>query len=132
MKTTISLLVVLAFLFVGCTDLSITQITNPSDVAVGMSEPVEPAEPGSSCSITLEPSSITVAVGKQVHVLVTARCDGQEVPSADITASVNDKTVLRFAGRTDRTLTFEGLAVGETDVIVTASRAQASLVATVT
>ncbi len=90
-----------------------------------------PAPTGQAGSVILSPDSITLSVGQTVSILVTARENGQEIPSANITVNVlpddRGETIARFAGQTDRTIQIEGLAAGETEAIVTASGFQASL-----
>lgn len=120
--------------FVGCLELP-TVPPAPVDIAIainlGDALPTENPTSGQVGSVTLSPPSITLAVGQIVNVTVTARSSGQEIPSSDITVAVlpdsNGLTIARFAGRTDRTIQIEGLIVGTTEAIVSASGFQASL-----
>ncbi len=121
--------------FVGCLDLPTAPPPAPVDIDIDINFADTPAPeetpPSSTGSVTLSPTSITIAVGQVVNVTVTARSSGQEIPSSDITVNILDDTIARFAGRTDRTIQIQGLAVGETEAIVTASGSQASLPITV-
>lgn len=128
------LFVVLAFLLVGCTD--VTQIVNPSDVVVGPqpTEPTPPTTPGPGIAgtVTLEPPSIELDVGQTVFVTVTVRdSGGQDVPSENISVNILNTSVLRLTEIDGRIIALEGLTAGVTSVIVTASGLQTSLVATV-
>ena len=126
----IALIALIAATFLGCT--TPTTPAGPdirNEITINFAEvPAETGAPtGPAGSVTLSEESITVAVGRTVNVEVTARENGQEIPSANITVNILDKTIARFAGRTDRTIQIEGLAAGKTEAIVTAAGFQASL-----
>ena len=118
----------------ACTEVS--QVVSPSPVDVSVSGPAsttrETPTPASNGTISLEPSSIEVQVGKNVAVMVIVRDDnGVEVPSENISVSIIDKTLVRLVEIDNRILTFGGLAEGQTSVIISASGLQASLDVTV-
>ena len=118
----------------ACTE--VTQTIQPSGVDVSVSGPASATEetstPASGGTITLEPSSIEVQVGKNVNVMVIVRDDnGVEVPSENISVSIVDKTLVRLVEIDNRIITFGGLAEGQTSVIISASGLQASLGVTV-
>ncbi len=118
----------------ACTE--VTQTIQPSGVDVSVSGPAsttgETPTPASNGTITLEPSSIEVQVGKNVAVMVIVRdVNGVEVPSENISVSIIDKTLVRLFEIDNRIITFGGLAEGQTSVIISASGLQASLDVTV-
>ena len=118
----------------ACTEVS--QVVSPSPVDVSVSSPASTADetptPASNGTITLEPSSIEVQVEKNVAVMVIVRdANGVEVPSENISVSIVDKTLVRLVEIDNRIITFGGLAVGQTAVIISASGLQASLDVTV-
>ncbi len=119
----------------ACTE--VTQTIQPSPVDVSVSGPAsttgETPTPASGGTITLEPSSIEVQVGKNVAVMVIVRnANGVEVPSENISVSIVDKTLVRLVEIDNRIIiTFGGLAEGQTSVLISASGLQASLDATV-
>ncbi len=129
-------MILFATLFlVGCFETPTATTPAPVDIDIDISfgeTPPEETPPSSAVSVALSPTSITAAVGQVVNVTVTARENGQEIPSSNITVSILDATIARFAGRTDRTIQIQGLAVGTTEAIVTAAGAQATLPITVT
>ena len=116
----------------ACTEVTQTIQPSPVDVSVGNpdsgSEPEEPKPSPSGGTITLEPSSLEVQVGKNVHVMVIVRDgNGVEAPSENISVSIIDKTLVRLVEIDNRVITFGGLAAGETSVLISASGLQASL-----
>ena len=132
-RETIGALVALVFLVVGCTE--VTQTIEPSPVDVNITTPTTPPEPsspdnpGPSGTITLDPPRGSVAVGKNLNVMVIVRDpNGVEVPSENLSVNIADKTVLRLNEIDGRVLQFEGVAVGTTSVIVSASGLQTSIV----
>ena len=136
MKSLIAALYVAILL--ACTQ--VTQTVGPTTVgAAGQSpEASKPAaaiapSPPASGSISLEPDSITAAVGDTAYVKVIVT-DGQgvEVDSKSITASIADTSILRDTGVDARTISFIGVKAGTTSVIISASGLQASLTAIVT
>ena len=134
MKALISALFMGAIL-VACTD--VTQIVGPTTVVDAGKSPAPEATVASSSpvsgTISLDPDSITVPVGGTVHIkVVVTDPAGAEVDSVSITASVSDKSVLRYTGTDARTASFLGLKEGTTSVIISASSLQASITATVT
>lgn len=128
-------LFILGFYTVGC---EFAQTTHPSSVNVTISEGEEGVEtgeevPGESGTITLDPPSGTVAVGKTLNVMVVVRdANGTEVPSENISVNILDKTVVSLTEIDGRILAFSGVSPGVTSVIVTASGLQTSMVITVT
>ncbi len=114
----------------ACTE--VTQTIQPSGVDVSVSGPASTTgettpTPASNGTITLEPSSIEVQVGKNVAVMVIVRdANGVEVPSENISVSI-DKTLVRLVEIDNRVITFGGLAVGKTSILISASALQASL-----
>lgn len=137
MRLLIAALSVSAFLILACTE--VTQTTGPTTVESGEAAPesrpaetISPASPASG-TLSLEPDSIAVAVGKTVYVkVIVTDAQGVEVDSEAITSSVADTSVLKYTGTDARTISFVGVSVGSTSVIISASGLQASLVATVT
>ncbi len=118
----------------ACTE--VTQTIQPSPVDVSVSGPASTTEetptPASNGTISLEPSSIEVQVGKNVAVMVIVRdTNGVEVPSENISVSIIDKTLVRLVEIDNRIITFGGLAAGQTSIIISASGLQASLDVTV-
>ena len=114
----------------GCTE--VTQTIQPSPVDVSVSSPASTAgetpTPASNGTITLEPSSIEVQVGKNVAVMVIVRdANGVEVPSENISVSIIDKMLVRLVEIDNRIITFGGLAAGKTSILISASGLQASL-----
>ena len=89
-------------------------------------------------TIMLEPSSLTMAVGKTRFVrVIIMNSLGVELPSVDITVAIADTDILRFDGADGRTLSFYGLSTGkanfiDTEAVITASGLQASLPVRVT
>ena len=119
----------------ACTEVS--QVVSPSPVDVSVSSPASTTgettpTPASNGTITLEPSSIEVQVGKNVAVMVIVRdANGVEVPSENISVSIIDKTLVRLVEIDNRVITFGGLAEGQTSILISASGLQASLDVTV-
>ncbi len=118
----------------ACTE--VTQTIQPSPVDVSVSGPAsttgETTTPASNGTITLEPSSIEVQVGKNVAVMVIVRdANGVEVPSENISVSIIDKTLVRLVEIDNRIITFGGIAAGQTSILISASGFQASLDANV-
>ena len=114
----------------GCTE--VTQTIQPSPVDVSVSSPASTAgetpTPASNGTITLEPSSIEVQVGKNVAVMVIVRdANGVEAPSENISVSIIDKMLVRLVEIDNRIITFGGLAAGKTSILISASGLQASL-----
>ncbi len=119
----------------ACTE--VTQTIQPSGVDVSVATPSSDSGPnetssGTNGTITLEPSSIEVQVGKNVAVMVIVRdANGVEVPSENISVSIIDKTFVRLVEIDNRIITFGGLAAGQTSILISASGLQASLDANV-
>ena len=119
----------------ACTE--VTQTIQPSGVDVSVSGPASTTgettpTPASNGTITLEPSSIEVQVEKNVAVMVIVRdANGVEVPSENISVSIIDKTLVRLVEIDNRIITFGGLSVGQTSILISASELQASLDVTV-
>ena len=135
-----TLLAITIAITVGCTEVS--QVTNPSSVDVDVSTPTvdvgttpppeTPPNPGSPVSIAFNPSSVEGTASSTVWVLVIIRdASGAEVPSASITVSGLDASVVQFNRRDGRQLNFSLVAAGTTTATITASGAQATLVFTV-
>lgn len=137
MKTKI-LLVVLAFLFAACTDLSITQIINPSpvNVAVNTETPTSvDTTVASANSLRLDPDSIVMRIGSGVVVKVSVfdQATGRELTSQErgtIVYSFPDDpsapiaTVSKVDGRW---LTFLGVNAGKVSATITAAGASGIL-----
>ena len=138
MRSLIAVLSMSAILTLACTE--VTQTVGPTTVETAGQSPeaskpaptIAPASP-SSGTVSLDPDSITVAVGVTAHVkVVVTDAAGAEVDSGSITVSVADASVLRYTGVDARTVSFLGVRAGATSVSISASGLQASLVATVT
>lgn len=135
-----TLIVVLALLVAACT--SVDQTTFPSSVDVNIQQPntstgvdtggsSPPGQPV-AVSILLSPTSVEGAAPSSVWVLVIVRdANGTEIPSANITVSGLNTSVVLFNRREGRQLNFSLVGPGATTAIVTASGAQATLVFTV-
>ena len=89
-------------------------------------------------TLTLDPSSLTMVVGKTRFVRVIYKNSlGAEQPSVNISVAIADMDALRFDGAEGRTLSFYGRSVGDadfvdTEAVITASGLQASLPVRVT
>lgn len=125
-----------AILSVGCTE--VTQTIEPSPVSIDVNAPgttsVGDPPPTTTVggTIELEPPNGEVAVGKNLNVMVIVRdTNGQEVPSENITIAIANLTIVRLVEIDGRTIALEGLAVGSTSVIVSASGLQTSMVVAV-
>ena len=138
MRLFVQIAISVALVTIGCTE--VTQTVGPTTVETAGQPPdaskpaatIAPASPTSG-SISLEPDSITLAVGDTVNVkVVVTDSQGVEVDSESITPSVADTAILRYTGTDARTVSFLGVKAGTTSVIISASGLQASLVATVT
>ena len=80
-------------------------------------------------SIELVPNGGQVAVGKNLNVTVIVRdANGGEVSPENLTIAIADTSVVRLVQIDARTLLLEGLKVGSTEVIVSASGLQASMI----
>lgn len=124
---------------VGFAACEISQSTAPSPVEVTITQPApgtepEPEPPGAHTgTISLEPAAVTVQIGAAANVKVIVKdANGQEIPSANISVNVVDKTVIVLEGIDGRILAFRGVAAGTTSAIISASGLQTSLAATVT
>ena len=125
-----------------CIGCKVEQVTNPSSVSVDILQPIEstgvdtggsppPSQPV-AVSILLSPTSVEGVAPSSVWVLVIVRdANGTEIPSANITVSGLDTSVVQFNRREGRQLNFSLVAAGAATAIITASGAQATLVFTV-
>ena len=127
-----------ALIFLGCTPPPPSGPTTVSTtVVVGAADDTSKKSPMAG-TITLEPSSLTVGVGKTRFVRVIVKNSlGVEQPSVNITVAIADMDALRFDGADGRTLSFYGRSVGDadfvdTEAVITASELQASLPVRVT
>lgn len=127
-------LILLLGALAGCVE-NITRV-EPSPVSVSVGQtgtevgpPTTPA-PG---SVTLNPPSAEVAVGKNINVQVIVRdAAGQEVATEDLTVSIANTAVVRLVQIDGRIVQLEGVAEGQTSVIFTvAGPLQASMIVTV-
>ena len=133
MKTLIALLAI-AGLYVGCTEIqegdtiiTLTGATAPTVETTGEPGPVAPG------TIELDPPNFTVAVSKNVNIKVTVKdTDGKAIDTENLTADPIESSIVALVDKTDRTLTFEGLVVGTTPIIISANGLQTATTGTVT
>ncbi len=119
---------------VACTQVNQELAPSPVTVNLTTSGETAPIDPpvGPLGTITLTPPQFTVAVGSNVNVTVTVKdAAGQEKTPENITVSVLDPTIVSLGEIDGRIILFGGVAVGTTNIIVTASGLQAGTTGTV-